>query len=132
MFSAFGPNTFPGLFSGFFKPSADVQKVLDEYHLAIFSKFYVIGVQLRVAGVRLSRKAEESVWRSMLYLKTEAEASQVKPVVFYVCADSKEPWDRVVSLFGKENIFSASVAAGKIGRVSKEVLVALACCVCFC
>jgi len=131
VFSAFGPNTFPGLFSGFFKPSADVQKVLDEYHLAIFSKFYVIGVQLRVAGVRLSRKAEESVWRSMLYLKTEAEASQVKPVVFYVCADSKEPWDRVVSLFGQENICSASVAAGRIGRVSKEVPLARACCVCF-
>jgi hypothetical protein len=132
VFSAFGPNTFPGLFAGFFKPSADVQKVLDEYHSALFSKFYVIGVQLRVAGVRLSRKAEESVWRTMLYLKTEAEASQAKPVVFYVCADSKEPWDRVVSLFGQENIFSASVAAGRIGRVSKEVPLARACCVCFC
>jgi len=126
VFSAFGPNIFPGLFSGFFKPSADVQKVLEEYRLALFSKFYVIGVQLRVAGVRLSRPAEELMWRTMLYLKTEAEIAQVKPVVFYVCADSKEPWDRVVSLFGRDNIFSASVAAGRIGRGSKEVLLTIA------
>ncbi len=128
VYSAFGPNTFPGLFSGFFKPSADVQKVVNEYRLALFDRFYVIGVQLRVAGLRLSRAAEESVWRTMLYLKTEAEASQAKPVVFYICADIQEAWDRAVSLFGKDVIFSASVAAGRVGRDSKEVSL-LFCCV---
>ncbi len=121
VYSAFGPNTFPGLFSGFFKPSADLQKVLNEYRSALFNRFYVIGVQLRVAGLRLSKAAEESVWRTMLYLKTEAEASQAKPVAFYICADIQEAWDRAVSLFGKDVVFSASVAAGHVGRDSKEV-----------
>jgi hypothetical protein len=59
---------------------------------------------------------------SNLHPRADAEASQSKPVAFYVCADSREPWNRIVALFGKDIIFSASVAAGRIGRVTKEVL----------
>ncbi len=121
VFLSFGYNSFPGIFKGFFHPSVDVQKVLDEY-LALFRNFYVIGVQLRTK-TRMRIEAEEHVWRLMLFLKTQAEAVQRKAVVFYVCADSQEPWNRLVSLFGNEILFSASITAGRIGRISKEVLV---------
>jgi hypothetical protein len=124
VFTSFGFNTFPGLFKGFFHPSKDVQSVLDEYRLGLFRNFYVIGVQLR-GILRLSKTAEEAVYRAMLFLKAEAEASQNKPVVFYVCADTKVPWDRIISIFGKDIIFSASVQAGRIGRITKEVVVLL-------
>ncbi len=121
VFSSFGHNTFPGIFNGFLRPSAEVEKVLVQWRLSLFSNFYVIGVQLRVAGLRLSLQAEQHVWRLMMFLKAEAEASQRRPVAFYVCADSPEPWHRMVAAFGKDIIFSASVAAGRIGRVTREV-----------
>ncbi len=76
---------------------------------------------MRVVGLRLSKQAEEHVWRTMLFLKSQAESFQAKQVVFYVCADSKEVWDRTVSMFGKDILFSASITAGHIGRVTKEV-----------
>jgi len=121
VFSSFGHNTFPGIFNGFLHPSADVQKILDEYQLTLFNNFYVIGVQLRVVGLRLSPQAEAHVWKLMLFLKSQAEASQGKPVAFYVCADAQAPWDRLVAMFGKDIIFSASIAAGRVGRVTKQV-----------
>jgi hypothetical protein len=119
IFPSFGYNSFPGIFKGFLHPSADVQRILDA-HRALFQSFYVIGVQLR-AKTRLRAEVEEHVWRLMLFLKSQAEAAQRKPVVFYLCIDSKEPWDRLISLFGKDIIFSASITAGRIGRLSKEV-----------
>jgi hypothetical protein len=121
VFSSFGHNTFPGIFNGFLHPSADVQKILDEYQLTLFNNFYVIGVQLRVVGLRLSPQAEAHVWKLMLFLKSQAEASQGKPVAFYVCADTQAPWDRLVAMFGKDIIFSASITAGRVGRVTKQV-----------
>jgi hypothetical protein len=119
VFSSFGFNSFPGLFNGFMRPSADVQRILDANRLAL-SNYYVIGVQMR-AILRLSKIAEQHLWRTMLFLKSRAESLQKKPVVFYVCADSREIWDRTVAAFGKEIVFSASVAAGRVGRVTKEV-----------
>ena len=119
IFPSFGYNSCPGIFKGFLHPSADVQIILDA-HRALFQNFYVIGVQLR-AKTRLRAEVEEHVWRLMLFLKSQAEAAQRKPVVFYLCIDSKEPWDRLISLFGKDIIFSASITAGRIGRMSKEV-----------
>lgn len=121
VFSSFGPNSFPGLFNGLLRPSVDVQRILDEQRLEL-SNYYVIGVQMRVVGLRLSKQAEEHVWRTMLFLKSRAETFQTKQVVFYVCADSKDVWDRTVAMFGKDIMFSASISAGRVGRVTKENL----------
>lgn len=119
VFSSFGHNSFPGLFNGLLRPSAEVQRILDAQRLML-SNYYVIGVQMR-AILRLSKQAEEHVWRTMLFLKSRAEFFQTKQVVFYVCADSKDVWDRTVAIFGKDIIFSASITAGRVGRVTKEV-----------
>jgi hypothetical protein len=119
IFPSFGYNSFPGIFNGFIRPSQEVQKILDS-HRFIFSDYYVIGVQLR-SILRLHKQAEAHVIRIMLYLKSQAEGFQRKPVVFYICPDTKEVWDRVVAAFGKDIMFSASVAAGRVGRATKEV-----------
>jgi hypothetical protein len=119
VFSSFGYNPFPGLFNGLLRPSEDVQRILDAHQL-VLSSYYVIGVQMR-AILRLSKQAEEHVWRTMLFLKSRAESLQTKHVIFYVCADSKEVWDRTVAMFGKDIVFSASITAGRVGRVTKEV-----------
>ncbi len=118
--SYFGFNAFPLLFENLLKPHASAQLIIDRY-LEIFSKHFVIGVQIR--RLRLRAKDEHFVWRSVMALKASAEATQSKPVAFYVATDLTASWERFLAIFESSGpVMSAAIESGYLNRNSKEGL----------